>query len=559
MSSAEMASDPHANVGQAEKAFRPEQAPTKALSELTGVAGPGAHWLLDGVDAGAAVRGAVRGVCLDSRAVQPGDLYAALPGAKSHGALFAQGAIDKGAAAIVTDARGVQHLGEGGLLGAVPVLATQDPRSVLGALSAAVYQSHSLAPQTFAVTGTNGKTTTTYLLRSLLSALGHTTGLVGTIEILAGDQPIPSVLTTPEAPQLHALMSRMAQSGVQSAAMEVSSHSLEFRRVAGLRFAVSGFTNLTQDHLDLHGSMEEYLAAKARLFTPEYSDRAVVSVDDQWGAELAVTSARLGVPTVTLLTRPATGAESADWSVHGVQRVGLGHRFSVRHRDGRSLQAATELPGEFNVSNAALALVMLVEGGVSVAALQAALDSAAAPLTPSVPGRMQVVHTRPTAIVDFAHNPDALVRALRSVRTRQGRVIVVFGATGERDTSKRPIMGELAARNADVVIVTDDDPHGEEAGGIRAQVMQGARQAAVPGVELLEVAPRAAAIAAAARLANEQDVILVAGRGHEVWQEVNGVNLALDDREELRLAFANSVRDSSRNGVSDSSSQSITE
>ncbi|RKW71975.1 UDP-N-acetylmuramoyl-L-alanyl-D-glutamate--2,6-diaminopimelate ligase [Galactobacter caseinivorans] len=499
----------------------------------------------EGMSAVALDAARVHGVCLDSRAVQPGDLYAALPGAKSHGARFAKGALDRGAAAIVTDPRGVEQLREADLLSAVPVLVTQDPRAVLGALSAAVYQSHTLAPETFAVTGTNGKTTTTYLLRSLLSALGCTTGLIGTIEILAGEEPIPSVLTTPEAPQLHALMSRMAQAGVSSAAMEVSSHSLEFRRVAGLRFAVSGFTNLTQDHLDLHGSMEEYLAAKARLFTPEYSDRAVVSVDDQWGQALAVTSADLGVPTATLLTRPARAGESADWMVTDVSRVGLGHRFGVRHRDGRSLMAGTELPGAFNVSNAALALVMLLEGGVSLETLQAALDSEDAPLTPSVPGRMQVVHTHPTAIVDFAHNPDALVRALESVRTDQGRVIVVFGATGERDTSKRPIMGELAARHSDVVIVTDDDPHGEEPGGIRAQVMQGARDAAVPGVELLEVAPRADAIAAAARMAGEHDVILVAGRGHEVWQEVKGVNLALDDREELRRAFGNGVSDSS--------------
>ncbi|WP_233555867.1 UDP-N-acetylmuramoyl-L-alanyl-D-glutamate--2,6-diaminopimelate ligase [Galactobacter caseinivorans] len=550
MSSAEKALDPHANVGQAEKAFRPEHEPTRALTELTGVAGRGAHWLMggtpaEGMSAVALDAARVHGVCLDSRAVQPGDLYAALPGAKSHGARFAKGALDRGAAAIVTDPRGVEQLREADLLSAVPVLVTQDPRAVLGALSAAVYQSHTLAPETFAVTGTNGKTTTTYLLRSLLSALGCTTGLIGTIEILAGEEPIPSVLTTPEAPQLHALMSRMAQAGVSSAAMEVSSHSLEFRRVAGLRFAVSGFTNLTQDHLDLHGSMEEYLAAKARLFTPEYSDRAVVSVDDQWGQALAVTSADLGVPTATLLTRPARAGESADWMVTDVSRVGLGHRFGVRHRDGRSLMAGTELPGAFNVSNAALALVMLLEGGVSLETLQAALDSEDAPLTPSVPGRMQVVHTHPTAIVDFAHNPDALVRALESVRTDQGRVIVVFGATGERDTSKRPIMGELAARHSDVVIVTDDDPHGEEPGGIRAQVMQGARDAAVPGVELLEVAPRADAIAAAARMAGEHDVILVAGRGHEVWQEVKGVNLALDDREELRRAFGNGVSDSS--------------
>ena len=531
MTTAGQTPDPHESLGEAEREFRPRRAPHAPFERLIEAAGEHSSWAGTPAEPG---EDYVTGVCLDSRAVQEGDLYAALPGARTHGAGFAQAALQRGARAVLTDAAGLELLG----CLPVPVLLTEDPRAVLGAVSAAVYQSASHAPITFAVTGTNGKTTTTYLLRSLLQALGLTTGLIGTIEILAGDTPIPSVLTTPEAPQLHALMARMAESGVSHAAMEVSSHSLEFRRIAGLRFAVSGFTNLTQDHLDLHGGMEGYFHAKAALFTPEYSDRAVITVDQEWGLRMA---AEAGVPAVTLLTRPAAPGESADWSVLGLRREGLGHLLELRHRDGRGLRAVTQLPGDFNVSNAALALAMLLESGVELGDLQAALDSEASPLTPSVPGRMQVVHTHPTAIVDFAHNPDALVRALESVATPDGKTIVVFGATGERDTSKRPIMGALAARHADVVIVTDDDPHGEAPEGIRAQVMAGAVAEADAQTMVVEVAPRAAAIAHAARLAGPNDVVLVAGRGHEVWQEVAGVNLALDDREELRKAFANTV------------------
>jgi UDP-N-acetylmuramoyl-L-alanyl-D-glutamate--2,6-diaminopimelate ligase len=527
MSTAPQVPDPHTQMGEAERAFRPAEPPSVGLDAVLDAAGPGASLTPPAADGAI-----VSGVCLDSRAVQPGDLYAALPGARVHGACFGAAAAAAGAAAILTDPAGAAQLGSVGL----PLVVVPDPRAVLGAVSARVYDTRADAPRLLAVTGTNGKTTTTYLLRSLLDTLGRRTGLVGTIEILAGDTPIPSVLTTPEAPQLHALMARMREAEVQDAAMEVSSHSLEFRRVAGLRYAVSGFTNLTQDHLDLHGSMEAYLAAKSKLFTPEYSDAAVITVDDAWGERMAALSRDAGVRTITLST--GGGATGADWSVREASREGLGHRFALVHGDGRRLDAVTGLPGDFNVSNAALALAMLLESGVDIDTLQETLHGEGRPLTPSVPGRMQVIGTSPTAIVDFAHNPDAIVRALESVRTDRGRTIVVFGATGERDTSKRPIMGALAAANADVVIVTDDDPHGEEPAGIRAQVLHGAREAADAGTLVLEVAPRAAAIAEAARIAAPEDVILVAGRGHEVWQEVAGVNLALDDREELREALA---------------------
>jgi UDP-N-acetylmuramoyl-L-alanyl-D-glutamate--2,6-diaminopimelate ligase len=498
----------------------------------------------------------VTGISLDSRQLRPGDLYAALPGARAHGAQFAVQAARAGAVAVLTDAEGAALLERAGV--ELPVVVAPDPRRSVGTIAARVYGSRpqdGTAPVLFAVTGTNGKTTTTYFTNSVLRALGHRTGLIGTIEILAGEQAIPSRLTTPEAPHVHALLALMRERGITAASMEVSSHALRFHRVDGVRYDVAGFTNLTQDHLDLHGSMEEYFAVKAQLFTPERTRRAVVVVqdeDDAWGLRMAEHAReQLGaehVDTVALRgdvpgDRDAgPGRHGADWTLTALSRRGIGHAFALQHRDGRSLRVSTALPGDFNVANAALAVVMVVASGVDVAQLQRVLDEED-PLTTEVPGRMQLIGTEPTAVVDFAHNPDALRRALGAVEppSEEGRVLVVFGATGERDRTKRPVMGEVAARNADVVIVTDDDPHDEDPAGIREEVAAGARAARAAGAraqEVLVLAPRAVAIRAAVAMAGPADSVLVAGRGHETVQEIRGVDHPLDDREELRAALA---------------------
>jgi UDP-N-acetylmuramoyl-L-alanyl-D-glutamate--2,6-diaminopimelate ligase len=288
--------------------------------------------------------------------------------------------------------------------------------------------------------------------------------------------------------------------------------------------------------------MDEYFQTKAQLFTPERARRAVVTVDDDWGRTLAGTA---GIPVTTLATQGAAaqaGAPAAaDWTVINPAARGLGTDFTLRHSSGTELRVHTGLPGSFNVANAALATVMVLEGGHDTAAVQAALD-AGDPFTVAVPGRMQLVSTAPAAVVDFAHNPDALSRALEAVRSPEpgSRVIIVFGATGQRDQGKRPAMGAIAARLADTVIISDDDPHDEDAAAIRADVMAGAVEAKEHeglGCTILEVYPREAAIRKAVELAGPADTILVAGRGHEVWQEVKGVNLALDDRVELRSAL----------------------
>ncbi|BBE22459.1 UDP-N-acetylmuramoyl-L-alanyl-D-glutamate--2,6-diaminopimelate ligase [Arthrobacter sp. MN05-02] len=487
----------------------------------------------------------VAGITLDSRSVLPGDVYAALPGASRHGAEFAVQAARAGALAILTDEEGARIAAEAaGRVELPPVVVVPDPRRAVGPLAREIFAGRpadapvQATPTLFGVTGTNGKTTTTYFLNALLGALGRSTGLIGTIEIRAGGEAIPSALTTPESPQVHSLLALMRERGLAAASMEVSSHALEFGRVDGVRFDVAGFTNLTQDHLDLHGTMEDYFAVKAALFTPERCRRAVVLVDDPWGRRLADTAE---VPVLTVRTDPQAddGHTTADWTVTGVEASGLGHAFVLQGRTGGRLRIRSGLPGTFNISNAALATGMVLASGVPVEDVQRALDDCD-PFTTEVPGRMQLIGEAPAAIVDFAHNPDALERTLASVRRPGGRVIAVFGATGQRDETKRPIMGAVGARLSDILIVTDDDPHDEDEAVIRRAVREGA-EAAVRDegldCEVLEVFPRAAAIDRAVALSTASDTVLVAGRGHEVWQEVKGVNLSLDDRLELRTAL----------------------
>jgi len=264
----------------------------------------------------------------------------------------------------------------------------------------------------------------------------------------------------------------------------------------------------------------------------------VVIVDDDWGRTLA---AETTVPVTTLSLRPAVEGPEADWTLASSTPRGLGNGFVLRHRDGGELRARTALPGDFNIANAALAIIMVLASGVGREALQAALERQD-PFAVAVPGRMQLVSEAPASVVDFAHNPDALARALEAVRSREegSRVIVVFGATGQRDQGKRPTMGAIAARLSDVVIISDDDPHDEDAAAIRAEVLAGAvaaRDAEELACEIVESCPRDVAIRKAVELATEKDTILVAGRGHEVWQEVKGGNLALADREELKAAL----------------------
>lgn len=529
------------------QSLRPQSVVPRSLRELTDAIGAQGHTVRTEGTLGVTATG----ISMDSREVQPGDLYVALPGANAHGADFVEGATHRGAVAVLTDEAGLSTVRALGLQ--LPVLVVDRVRDVVGPLAALMYASQPSSPEVqrlFAVTGTNGKTTTTYMINAIMAALGHTTGLIGTIEILAGGRAIPSQLTTPESTHVHSLMSVMREHGITSASMEVSSHALDYKRVDGLVYDVAGFTNLTQDHLDLHGTMDAYASSKAQLFTPSHSRRNVITVDDAWGRAMAdrARSAQGEEAVVTLWTDYGRGSEQpadqepADWALTAVRPHGIGHGFVLTHRDGRELRATTGLPADFNVSNAALAVAMIAESGVDDRALRDVLSHPES-LTPLVPGRMQVISQEPVAIVDFAHNADALERALGAVdpgSDSSGKVIIVFGATGQRDQTKRPMMGAVAARNADVVIVTDDDPHNEAPGPIRDAVAAGAREAVEAGARagtVENVAPRARAIERAVELAGPKDSILVAGRGHEVSQDIAGVDNALDDREELRSAL----------------------
>ncbi|TLP98352.1 UDP-N-acetylmuramoyl-L-alanyl-D-glutamate--2,6-diaminopimelate ligase [Nesterenkonia salmonea] len=483
------------------------------------------------------------GAAMSPKLVEPGDLFVAVTGARAHGADFIQEVIDRGAAAVLTDPAGVVKVREAAGY-RLPVIEVAGVRDAAGPAAAAIYGTTATSdPALFGVTGTNGKTTTTYFLRSLLRAVltpqGRETGLIGTIEIAAGQERIASEMTTPEAVALHKLMHSFRGKNVAAAAMEVSSHAISYQRISGLYYDVAGFTNLTQDHLDLHGTMEDYFAAKADLFRRARTRTSVITVDDAAGHQMAA-EATGHVVTLSTNGQPA----QAHWEVSEVEPAGLGSAFTLANRHtGERIRTSTALPGAFNVSNAALAAVMVLEAAASSERTQAfhrqdvveALQTAQ-PFHIQVPGRMQVIAEQPAAIVDFAHNPDAMIRALEAVRRPTGRLILVIGAAGERDATKRPTMGAIAVRMADHVIISDDDPHGEDPAEIRAGLLNGARDAIATGglsTTLEEISPRADAIAAAVAAAEPEDTILLAGRGHEVHQDVAGTRVEIDDREEL--------------------------
>lgn len=467
------------------------------------------------------------GVTLDSRQVRRGDLYAALPGAQAHGADFVDLAAARGAVAVLTDAEGADRAARAGL----PVLVVPDPRAGLGRVASWVYGDPASHLLLLGVTGTNGKTTTTYLLDAGLRACGRVTGMVGTIETRVAGASAPSVRTTPESPDVHALLALMLERGVQVCSMEVSSHALALHRVDGITFDVVGFTNLSQDHLDFHGTLAEYFAAKASLFTPARARRGVVCVDDEWGRRLAAAA------TVPVTTLSATGGD-ADWRVSGLEVTSTGAptSFDLTGPAGLRVRVSSPLPGAFNVANTALAAAMLVTAGFAPAPVVRGLAAGG-----EVPGRMERVQStdpeQPLAVVDYAHTPAALTAALRALRpSTPGRLVVVVGAGGDRDRGKRAAMGAAAAADADLVVVTDDNPRTESPGAIRAAVLAGAR--AVAGAEVVEVPDRAQAVLAAVRAtAGRADTVLVAGKGHEQGQEVAGEVLPFDDRQVLREAL----------------------
>lgn len=470
------------------------------------------------------------GVVLSSKAVVPGDLYVGLPGVRAHGADFAAEAADRGAVAILTDAAGADRAAAAAP--ALPVLVVDDARSVLGAIAAWIHDTADHSATLYAVTGTNGKTSVVYLLYGILRQLGVIAGLTSTAERRIGDEAVASSLTTPEASELHALLARMREVGVEAVGVEVSAQAVSRHRVDGLVFDVAGFTNLTHDHLDDYASLEHYFEAKRALFEPARARRAVVTVDSDWGARLA---AEVEIPVTTITSRDDV---DADWRVQVLEQTATATRFRLDGPGGRSLETSVPLIGWYMAANAGLAIAMLVDGGVDYDRIAAALTRDGG-IRAYIPGRAERISGEhgPLVFVDYGHSPDAFLQTLAAIRPLvPGRLIMLFGADGDRDTTKRAEMGAIAARGADVVVITDFHPRTEDPAAIRAALIDGAR-AAVPDREIHEVADPATAFRAALSLAGEGDAILYAGPGHEDYHEVNGVKIPYSARDDARQAL----------------------
>lgn len=473
----------------------------------------------------------VTGISMRSGSVVPGDLYAALPGATTHGARFVEQATLAGARAILTDRAGVE-LAQSDL----PTLVVERPRRVVGRVAAAVYGSPSEAFRLVGVTGTQGKTTTTQLLAWGLAAAGRRTAVIGTMGSWVNGERVSTSLTTPEAPDLHALFAVMRERGVEVCAMEVSSHALVMGRVDGVRFDVAVFLNFGRDHLDFHGDVDHYLRAKASLFCPDRTRRALLNADDPTVAALGD---RLDVPVHTF---SADGGD-ADWRCRELRLGADGSEFVLTGPGGQETPASTRLTGDFNVANALAALAAAGEIGLDVSAMAAGVAQ-----VKTVSGRLERIDVgQPfTVVVDYAHKPDAVTAALRALRpVTAGRLLVVLGAGGDRDPGKRELMGAAAARLADVVVITDDNPRTEDPARIRAGLLAGARAAVTEGdlrgsggaradVAIHEVGDRRAAIEGALGSALPGDTVLVAGKGHETGQDVAGTVLPFDDRSVVR-------------------------
>ncbi len=467
----------------------------------------------------------VTGITHDSRAVRPGDLYAALPGARAHGADFVTQAAGLGATAVLTDPAGAERAAATGL----PALVVDDPRARMGELAATIYGHPGRDLLQIGITGTSGKTTTAYLVEGGLRT-AKSTGLIGTVEMRIGDERIKSERTTPEATDLQALFAVMRERGTEAVAMEVSSHALVLGRVDACVFDVAVFTNLSPEHMEFHSGMEDYFQAKAQLFTPKRSRLGVVNVDDEYGRRLA------NEATVPVVTYSAEGHPDADWRAEAVEVGPLDSTFTVLGPKGERIAARSPLAGPFNVANTLAAIVSLAAAGLDP---QAAADGVAA--VPGVPGRLERVDEGQPylAVVDYAHKTDAVESVLRALRkVTEGRLHAVLGCGGDRDTTKREPMGAAVARFADTAVLTSDNPRSEDPLAILATMLQGA--ASVPAHERGEVQvfeDRAAAIAAAVARAEPGDTVLVAGKGHEQGQDIAGVVRPFDDRQVLREAI----------------------
>ena len=450
--------------------------------------------------------------------VEPGDLFIAIPGARVHGATFIESAMKRGAVAVLTDEAGLTYCK------GIPALVVNDVRTAGALVAASLYKYPTRDLTSIGITGTNGKTTVSTLLYQIFHAVGRDTGLIGTVETRIGTEVVKSSRTTPEAPELQALTAVMRERHMRHLVMEVSSHALSLKRVKGSHFAIAAFTNLSQDHLDFHKDMDSYFAAKAQLFTSEYADQAFINVDSEYGKRL---SEEVKIP-VTTLARTNT---SATWHFVETHNVARGVEFSARGTGGILIESRTRLFGGYNLDNLLLALAIAVECGIDPIELAAII-----PTLTGAPGRLESVSLGQhyTALVDYAHSPDAVTNVLAAAREfTSGKIIAVLGCGGDRDATKRPLMGKALQHGADIAIFTSDNPRSESPNEILTQMTQSLKITAPSEV----IEDRADAIRTAVALAHDGDTVIVLGKGHETGQEISGVVTPFDDRIALAQAI----------------------
>lgn len=508
--------------------LRPANPPRRQLSELASRFAREVRGDVDGIE--------LTGVTLATADLRAGEAFVAIQGLNRHGAELASTAAAQGAVAIITDAAGAELAASAGL----PIVVVEDPRAILGALSAWVYGTGAgdPLPLLFGTTGTNGKTSVSHLLEGMLDQLGVVTGLSSTAERHIAGEVIVSRLTTPEASEMHALLALMREREVEAVAVEVSAQALSRHRVDGILFDVAGFTNLSHDHLDDYADMDEYFEAKLPLFRADRSRRAVVCLDSPSGA---IVADRAEVPVVTVST-PAIAADPAaaaraDWVVEIIEERAAGTTFTMTGPRG-ALTTTVPVIGPHMAANAALAIVMMLEGGYAWERIVDALTRDGG-IRAYLPGRTQLVSGArgPAVFVDFGHSPDAFEKTLAAVRrVTPGRVLMLFGADGDRDASKRFDMARTAVEGSDILVVTDHHPRFENPGSIRATLVAAAREVR-PDAEIHEYSPPERAIVAAVGLVGDGDAILWAGPGHQDYRDIRGQRTPYSARELSRRAL----------------------
>ncbi len=466
----------------------------------------------------------ITGLTDDSRKVEPGSLFVAVPGERVDGHDFVDRVLAAGAAALV--------VGRAVTAGSTPTIRVQDSRAALGMIGSRFYGDPSVSLRMIGVTGTNGKTTTTYVVKTMLEAAKRQVGLIGTVAYLVGKESIPASHTTPGSLELQKLFARMVEKRLDTVVMEVSSHALALDRTAGSEFDVAVFTNLTQDHLDFHVDMERYFQAKRKLFvelgqsgTRKERKRAIINVDDPWSRRMREAC------TVPVWTYGL--AEQADLRAEDVRLSAAGTGFTLRSPAG-TCTIQSRLVGEHNVYNLLAAIGVVLHEGLTLDQVRVAVEAVS-----NVPGRFERVDAGQdfTVVVDYAHTEDALVRLLTAAQAlRTGRIITVFGCGGDRDRTKRPKMGRAAVQYSDVVILTSDNPRTEDPAAILREVEVGVKEALANRghVRYQMLADRRAAIEAAIREAKAGDMVLIAGKGHEDYQIVGTTKHHFDDREVAR-------------------------